>query len=334
MPPTRTSAAGEDRRVRALRPPKPAVDLTRPLGVLVDKERGAAGPPVDCVTVFLAGRECPFTCVFCDLWRHTTDGPTPAGAIPRQLRLALEEIGGLPPGARLKLYNASNFFDELAVPGADDDEILGLCAGAARVVVECHPKLVGRRCFEFAARLGGELEVAMGLETVHPEALPRLNKRMTVEDFDRAARRLTGRGIAVRAFVLIGVPFVPFDDQVEWAVRSVEHALEAGAGVVSLIPVRGGNGELERLAAAGEFREPRLDEVEEAFERALAGALDRAPDGALGGGRGVVQLDVWDLERLGGCPGCAERRRDRLARMALSGEIEPRVGCPVCGGGG
>ena len=48
----------------------------------------------------------------------------------------------------------------------------------------------------------------MGLETAHPDALARLNKRMTLAGFDRAAEWLVRHGIAVRAFVLVHPPFV------------------------------------------------------------------------------------------------------------------------------
>ena len=53
--------------------------------------------------------------------------------------------------------------------------------------------------------------VTAGLETVHPEALARLNKRMTVDDFRRAAERLQEYSAALRVFVLLGLPFVPAD---------------------------------------------------------------------------------------------------------------------------
>ena len=154
-----------------------------------------AGDPA--LTIFLAGAECPFTCVFCDLWRETLDGPTPPGALPAQLREALAAAGPLPqPVRRLKLYNASNFFEPRAVPMEDEDEILALVAPFARVTVECHPRLVGGRCLRFAERLTGRLEVAMGLETVHPEALPRLNKGLTLDGLRPRAATLRGAGSA------------------------------------------------------------------------------------------------------------------------------------------
>ena len=323
-----------DRQVRERRPPKPSIDPWRPLDVLVEPERVPGGDTVDSVTVFLAGSECPFTCVFCDLWRHTIEGSTPKGALPRQIRAALAGIEELAPGFTLKLYNASNFFEPRAVPPEDEDEILELSARAGRLVVECHPNLVGERCFRFAERASPAVEIAMGLETVHPQALPRLNKRMEVADFDRAARELGERGIAVRAFVLLGAPFVPQAEQVAWTVRSVEHALEQGAGVVTLIPMRGGNGEMEHLQRAGDFHPPSLEQLEAALDGALALVGERAGDGAGedAGTDAVVQVDAWDLEDLSGCLRCTARRHERLRRIGLSGEPEAPIACPICAG--
>lgn len=309
----------EDRRIRALRPPKAVVDPWRPIGLSVEDERTPGGTVRRAFTVFLAGAECPFTCSFCDLWRHTLDGPTPAGALPAQLHHALIQWAGEPlAGAAVKLYNASNFFDPRAVPDADVEEIVALVEPFSRVVVESHPRLLGPRARALAGRLDGRLEVAMGLETVHPRAVSRLNKRSTPADFDRAAAELRRDGTAVRAFVLLGAPFVAAEEDVEWTLRSVEFALDRGAQVVALIPLRAGNGEIDRLVALGEAVPPTLDRLEAAFERAL------------GLGRGVILADLWDAGRLATCPRCGPERLARLGRMNLSGEIESKVACPAC----
>ncbi len=308
------------------------MDSSRPLGWLVEKERTAEGGVEPALTLFLAGAECPFTCVYCDLWRHTTAEPTAEGSLPAQIDLALQEVAGTaaPPLARrcrLKLYNASNFFDPRAVPIADEPALLDLVRPFRRLVVECHPAFVGERCRRFAARFEGRLEVAMGLECIHPEVLPRLNKKMTLADFDGAAERLAAVGIALRAFVLVAPPFLPSagdgTEAVYWAVRSAEYAFSRGARRVVLIPTRGGNGEMERLRAAGLFSPPSLAQVEEALDRTLAVAA------AAGG---VVTVDCWDLETLARCPACAHRRRLRLERINLSGEFEPRLRCAECDG--
>jgi radical SAM enzyme (TIGR01210 family) len=221
---------------------------------------------------------------------------------------------------RIKLYNASNFFDARAVPPSDLPVLAELLRPFDGVTVECHPGLVGDVCLDFADRLRGRLEVAMGLETIHPQALARLNKRVSVDDFAGASARLRGAGIDVRAFVLVGAPFVPAAEGVAWSVQSAACALEQGAGVVALVPVRGGNGELERLAAAGGFRPPTLMDLEAALE----GAFRPAPS--------VVIADLWDAARLPACSACGAARIERLARINRTGRLEPEVGCVACRG--
>src|SRR5213079_2716284 len=110
-------------------------------------------------------------------WRFTTRADTPAGAIPVQLDAALafwRERGETV--SRIKLYNASNFFDPGAVPESDYEAIGARVSGLDQVIVESHPSLVGPRVDRFLDALGTvPLEVAMGLETVHPKALDALN---------------------------------------------------------------------------------------------------------------------------------------------------------------
>jgi len=315
----------EERRIRGLRPPKPEVDPWKPLGVVDEPERWPDGTTASALTVFLAGAECPFTCVFCDLWRSTLDGRTPAGALPEQLRQALEEWrggGGEPgPHSRIKLYNASNFFDPRAVPPEDLPELARLVEPFPHVTVENHPRLTDARCRDFQRLLAGRLEVALGLETIHPQALPRLEKRISVDDFDRAAKRLRGWDLDLRVFVLVGGPFIPPAESLEWTVATVEHALDRGTRLVALNPVRGGNGEMERLARAGDFTPPTLGDLEDALDACLD--LPRAREA-------VVVADLWDVERLASCPECSEARIERLRRLNLTGRPEPRIECGVC----
>lgn len=313
------SPSAVDRRIRALRPPKPYVDPHRAHGSLLEQERRPDGTLERALTVFLAGAECPFTCSFCDLWRWTIDGATPNGAIPTQLEAVLGEQGGPLPD-RLKLYNASNFFDGRAVPPPDLPRIASLAASFAAVTVESHASMIGKATLAFARLLHGRLEVAMGLETIHPVASKALNKRLDLTRFDDAARLLSANGIDLRVFVLLGAPHVPADECVGWTVRTVEYALEHGAAVVSIIPVRGGNGELERLQSSGAFTPPTL--------RQLEAALDECArvEGA------VVTADLWDVEKLPTCADCRAQRVERMRRINLSGGAPAPVVCSTCGG--
>ncbi|HEV7836511.1 MAG TPA: hypothetical protein VGO75_00470, partial [Gemmatimonadaceae bacterium] len=242
------SALGLDQQIRSLRPAKEHVDPYRAHGSLIEDERRPGGKTERALTVFLAGAECPFTCTFCDLWKWTIDGPTPPGALTAQLASVLQ-AQGQPLPERLKIYNASNFFDQRAVPAEDVVGIATLARPFAGVTVESHANTIGPRTLALARQLSGRLEVAVGLETIHPLATERVNKRLDLGRFDWAARFLAENRIDLRVFVLLGVPYVPVDESTTWTVRAVEYAVERGASVVSIIPMRGGNGEMERLEA-------------------------------------------------------------------------------------
>jgi archaeosine synthase beta-subunit len=312
------SASATDRRIRSLRPPKAQVDPYRAQGSLIDEERRPDGKIERALTVFLTGAECPFTCSFCDLWRGTIDGPTPPGALTKQLESVIQALDGPVPD-RLKLYNASNFFDQRAVPSEDLVGIAKLAKSFGAVTVESHANTVGPNALAFARQITGRLEVAVGLETIHPVAAANLNKRLDLSRFDWAARFLAENGIDLRVFVLLGAPYVPAEESVAWTVRTVEYAVERGASVVSIIPVRGGNGEMERLQALDDFTPPALSQLEDAL------------DGCLQFGRTVVTADLWDVERLPACEHCMAGRIERLRRLNVTGIAEARIDCTMCG---
>jgi hypothetical protein len=313
------SASAADRRIRALRPPKRSVDAYAAHGSLLEEERRPDGRIERALTVFLAGAECPFTCSFCDLWQWTLDGPTPTGALVTQLKRLLDCLDG-PMPQRLKLYTASNFFDRRAVPRDDWAALAQLAAPFTAVTVESHASTIGAAVLDFARVLGAgcSLEVAIGLETIHPGAMAQLNKRLDLARFDDAARFLADAAIDLRAFVLLGAPHVPVEESVAWTVRTVEYAVACGAAVVSIIPVRGGNGEMERLRALGEWTPPTLTQLEASLDSTLS-IRDS-----------VVTADLWDVVLLSACEVCRPRRIERLARINITGRAEPRVGCDAC----
>jgi len=251
----------------------------------------------------------------CDLWKNTTETSVPPGAIPGQIQQAL---AGLPTARRIKLYNSGSFFDPRAVPPEDYGEIASLVAGFDRVIVESHPALVGEACARFRNLRRGDFEVAMGLETVHPEVLAKLNKRMTVEDFRRAARRLEAFGIALRVFVLLGLPFLSREESLEWARRSTDVAFDSGATAVSIVPTRSGNGALDSLQESGDFELPTVQGLETAL--AYGVAL----------GRGRVFADLWDIDRLRVCGACFPQRVERLRQINRSQTLPPPIACGIC----
>jgi len=307
-----------DRWILARRSPaRNVLDPRRPYAFLVEEERSASGEIVPVATVFLTNRECPWRCLMCDLWRNTLTETVPVGAIPAQIDHALERLS---PARQIKLYNSGSFFDPRAIPRDDHAVIAERVHGFERVIVESHPALVGDDCLRFRDQLEEtRLEVAMGLETVHPTVGPRLNKRMTLERFTAAAEKLRREEIALRVFILVKPPFLDEAEALYWAERSLDFAMECGATVAALIPTRFGNGALEALAERGEFSPPRL------------ATLEAAADYGVGLRRGRVFADLWDLERFADCPDCFPERATRLLAMNLRQEIPARVPCRSCG---
>lgn len=270
------SAAERDRWIVARRDERAELDPRRPWAFFVEEERSKDGEVVPVATVFLTNRECPWRCLMCDLWKNTLAESAPSGAIPEQIDYALAR---LPAARQIKLYNSGSFFDARAIPAEDYPAIAERVRSFERVIVENHPALVGEAAVRFRDLVGRPLEIAMGLETVHPEILQKLNKRMTVEQFRGAADFLRANGIDLRVFILVKPPFMREEEAVEWSARSVDFAFDCGATAITLIPTRGGNGAVEELG----FAPPRLETLEAAFEYGL------------GLRRGRVFVDLWDV---------------------------------------
>src|SRR5437588_1429287 len=189
----------------AQRPPRnPNLNPFQPYGFFLEQERSASGHIVTFGTILLTNKECPWRCVMCDLWKNTLTETVPVGAIPRQISFAVDRFPQRP--SQIKLYNSGSFFDVAAIPAADYADTARAVDFASHVIVESHPRLVGERTLRLPDRLAGSLEVAIGLETIHPYVLPRLNKNFDLGDFQRAASFLAENRILLRAFVLVKPP--------------------------------------------------------------------------------------------------------------------------------
>ncbi len=304
-------AAERDAWILSQRPAREIRDPYLPYQYFVEEECAIAGAVEPVATIFLTNRECPFRCLMCDLWRNTLSETVPVGAIPAQIDYALLK---LPPARQLKLYNSGSFFDPQAIPPADYGAIAQRGNRFERVIVENHPALTGDACLRFRDLLSGKLEIAMGLETTHPEVLAGLNKRMTLDQFSTAANFLRRNRIDLRVFILVQPPLMPVGEALEWAERSLAFAMELGATAATLIPTRAGNGAVESLG----FTPPALATVESAMEYGLR----------LKGGR--VFADLWELRE--SCVHCHAQRAARLRQMNLQQVELDRITCTYCGG--
>ena len=294
------------------RGPKNPVDRHLPYAWNVEKERTRNGSIEDVGTIFLTNKECPFQCLMCDLWKNTTDEPVFPGAIPAQIEYALERM---PKVKHLKLYNSGSFFDPGAIPRKDYPAIASLLKDIETVIVESHTSFIDERVIRFRDILDAELQVAIGLETVHPKILPLLNKRMSADDFRKSVSFLKKNNIETRAFILHHLPFISLEEGTNWTCKSIDFAFDSGVECCILIPLRAGNGAMDFLQQKGEFQLPTIASLESALEYGIRLK------------KGRVFADLWDLEIFSDCEQCFEDREDRIQQMNLTQEPQKAIHC-------
>jgi len=234
---------------------KNQVDETKANGVFSEPELTRKDIVEDHNIILTTNKECSFKCVMCDLWKNTLDYSVKEGVILNQVKDALIQ---LPAAQHLKLYNAGSFFDQQSIPKHDTFAIADLIQEYETLIVEVHPKLIGSDCFEFSKYLKPQLDVAMGLETVDPSVLPRLNKSMTLDDFERATTAMLEHDIFVRAFILLRAPWQTEDEGVYWAKESIDFAQSIGVECCTVIPLRPNPGNM-----TFEFHAPLTESLDE-----------------------------------------------------------------------
>ena len=302
----------DDRWILSHRGEKNPVDPFKPYNYFIEKERTVSGTIEDVSTIFLTNSECPFRCLMCDLWKNTTDKPVPEGIIPGQIEYALSKMSIT---EHLKLYNSGSFFDNRAIPKNDYKKIASLVDNFKTIIVESHPGFINKNSLLFRDLIKPKLQVAIGLETVHPGVLQKLNKKMKLADFECSVKFLSANGIFSRVFILLRPPFLSESEGVSWAKKSIFYAFRTGATSCTVIPVRSGNGALEALAANNYFEQPDIRSLEEVIEYGIK--LNK----------GLVFSDLWDIDSFSSCNKCLERRKKRLLQMNLDQIIYPKIDC-------
>lgn len=301
-----------DEWVGSLRPTKRLRDLDQPIGTWTEREILPDGRTGTVGTIIVNNRECPYRCVMCGLWQDTVDHTPKPGQIVEQITSALRKFGRLDA---LKLYNAGSFFDEDAIPAEDRPPIAAACRDIDWVIVECRPDLIDDRVAEFASRLSGRLQVAIGLETVDAMILALLNKRMTLGDYERGTAFLNDRQIAHRAFIMVKPPLCNEARGLELGRASIEFAVRCGAKTISLIPTHITPGAMAELERANFVRPPS------------PWSLFRLADQALHRNDIHVLVDTWTLRRSAHCDVCIEPM-DAAFRTLNERQTLPSVSCP------
>ena len=305
------SGSAADRRIRALRPPKRAVDPYTAHGVA---GRGGA-PPGRTRRAGAHGlprrrRVSLHLLVLRPVAVHARRADA-AGRARRRSSSACSPRWTARLPQRLKLYNASNFFDRRAVPREDYAALARLAApfdgGDGRVARE-HDRRRDARV-RAPARRGPTLEVASGSRRSIPRAMARLNKRLDLARLrrgDAVSRRRGDRSARLR----------PARRAVRAGRR--ERRVDGAHGGARGRARRGRRRRSSRCAAAtarwsgcaalGEFTPPTLC--------AARGSARRVRSRSAGT---VVTADLWDVERLPACDACRTRADRAAARLNRTG---------------
>lgn len=291
---------------RPAAPEDPAVAIDLATEIFPD------GAPRPIGTVYLRNGACPFSCVYCALYRQAGPAPCTGVEIAAQIRSARSR---LPPVTAIKLYNGSSLFEPRSIRQTAEDlrSIAAAVEDLDLVVVEARAENA-HRALDFAPLLRGRLEVAIGLEVADDALLLRLGKPTSLRRFREAATLLEEAGILLRAFVLVQPPFVAGEEARRLALATFDFARGCGARVVSLLPVVSEHAPMETLRAEGSFAEISV----EAY-------FDVVADCVRSGGA-IVLVETAALDRLPGCPSCRARRAEALSALNASGSL-PAVDC-------
>ncbi len=109
-------------------------------------------------------------------------------------------------GDTLVVYCSGSFLDDAQFPKEFRKYLVKKCKekGIKHLQIESRPEFItDEKLEEFK---GLDLTVAIGLEVADNEALKRIAKGMTVEDFIEAANKVHKHGFKVKAYVLVNLP--------------------------------------------------------------------------------------------------------------------------------
>ena len=209
-------------------------------------------------------------CSMCGYAKDTLGRSASAEEIGSQLERILGRYREEP---YVKLYTSGSFLDDREVDPESRVRIAKAFAGRAR-------RLLFETLPEFAVEpsigpvrdaFGGEVEVALGLESTQPDVLGRLiNKGSPPSEYLAAADRVRSFGAHPKAYLLLKPPYLTEPESVADVVTSVQVAHDRFEAI-SVNPVHIQNGTVvEWLFRRGRYRPPWLWSLVDAMRAGAA----------------------------------------------------------------
>jgi radical SAM enzyme (TIGR01210 family) len=256
-------------------------------------------------------------CSMCGYNIDSDSNVTPQDIV-KQFDHALEQLGEI---GFLKIYTSGSFLDECEISGPTADHILKECANASvRLLFESRPEYVTAERLDHVLGIHDNLEIAIGLESSNDNVLRySINKGLAVEDYERAARILSEKGINLRTYVLLKPPYLTEAEAVADAKSTIEFASRSSK-TISLNPVNVQKGTLvEKLWRNWAYRPPWLWSVLQVLRESDAKGRNLICDPTGGGKeRGAHN-----------CGKCDEIILDSIRSYSLSRD-KSKLGSPEC----
>jgi archaeosine synthase beta-subunit len=206
-------------------------------------------------------------CSMCGYSRDTLGRSATPAELAEQLGRALDRYGGEP---YVKVYTSGSFLDDREVDPESRAALARAFSGRARrLLFETLPEFATEeRLRPVADAFGGEVEVALGLESTDPVVLSRfVHKSEAPGEYLRAGDRVRALGLRAKAYLLLKPPYLTEDEAIEDVVRSIRTAApHFDALSVNPVHIQGGT-VVEWLYHRGRYRPPWLWSVVEALRR-------------------------------------------------------------------
>jgi len=207
--------------------------------------------------------------------------PVNAENLVQQFEHAMRRVSDVKDMLSVKIYTSGSFLDPVEVPPEARDVILQRVGSDSRVrhvVIESRPEFVTDDLMARVRRLVSHARIEIGVELESSSDTIRLvclNKGFTVEQFRAAVETARRYDIGIRAYVLVGPPFLTERDALMDAVSTILDAADMGVTTVSVNPVNVQRHTLvELLWNRGQYRPPWLWTVVEVLKT----TRQRVPD--------------------------------------------------------